>query len=143
MAITFDKVNRLLVVGISASSATIQELINAIRDYEEQPPNMEIASIATAAGKDDLGGGLLVGITLKLLNWKLKFADRGGPTYILCDVSGGNLVAVDANNVSINPIEPSAFVTVTRTSSVSAAISEITGIEAKIDRIGKDLRGLL
>ena len=142
MAITFDKINRLIIVGIPDTEVTIQQLINAIRGYEEQLPNMEIASIAFASGKDDLGGGLLVGITLRLLNWKLKFQDRGGPDYILCNVSGGNLAAVNAYNVSVNPIEPSAYVTVTKTSSTSAAISRISEIETKIDNIARDVRGL-
>ena len=142
MVITFDKINRLIIIGIDDTEVTIQQLIDAIRDYEEQLPNIEIASIAVASGKDDLGGGLLIGITLKLLNWKLKFQDRSPPDYILCNISGGNLIAVNAYNVSVNPIEPSAYVTVTKTSSVSAAISEIAGIEAKIDRIARDVRGL-
>ena len=142
MAITFDKLNRLVIVGIDDTEVTIQQLINAIRVYEGLSQNMEIASIAFASGKDDLGGGLLVGITLRLLNWKLKFQDRSGPDYILCNVSGGNLAAVDANNVSVNPIQPSAYVTVTKTSSTSAAISRISEIETKIDNIARDVRGL-
>ena len=75
---------------------------------------MDIYKIADASGKEDLGGGLFVGITLKLINWTLKFEDRAGPTTILCDVGAGNLLgvsgSVDADNfVFVNPIEPSTY----------------------------------
>ncbi|NCN28303.1 hypothetical protein GW915_12105, partial [bacterium] len=46
---------------------------------------------------------------------------------------GGNLIAVDANNASMNPIEPSSYVTVTVEKAVSAVITaaeaEWTGAE--------------
>jgi hypothetical protein len=122
MGIKFDKVNRIIEVESPDTEVSIQTLIDSIRDYEEELYNMEIGTIATASGKEDLGGNLSVGITLKLLNWKLKFEDRSGPDYIVCNVTGGNLLAVDSNDVFVNPIEPASYVTVTKTSAVSAAI---------------------
>ena len=118
----FDKVNRVITVKAPDTEVTIQQLINTIRDWEDELVNTEVPKVADASGKDDLGGGLQVGITLKLLNWKVKFEDRSGPNYIDCGVSGGNLVAVDANNQSMNPIAPAAYVTVTVAKAVSAAL---------------------
>jgi hypothetical protein len=139
LAIVFDKNDRIIMVESPATSVTIQTLINAIRDYEDEPEAMDIASIATASGKEDLGGGTLIGITLKLINWKLKFEDRLGPTYILCDVLGGNLVATDENGASVNPIEPATYVMVTKTASVSATISEeIKSDVAQLKKIGNN-----
>jgi len=125
MAIVFDKPNRIIEIEAPATEVTIQELLYAIRGYENTIPGMDIAKIADASGKEDLGGGVLVGITLKLFNWKLKFSDRPGPTWIVCNVTGGNLVAVDGTGTFVNPIEPSSFVTVTKTSSASATIAEL------------------
>ena len=124
--LTFNKANKLITVlkaGIpEVTEITIQELINTIRDWEGNLENMDVAKIADASGKEDLGGGLQVGITLKLLNWKLKFEARPGPDWIDCAVSGGNLVAVNGNNQPMNPIQPSDYVTVTIVKAVSAAL---------------------
>ena len=131
MAIIFDKVNRIIEVESPSTSVTIQSLINAIRDFEDETYNMEMGKIADASGKESLGGGVQVGITLKLYNWKVKFSDRSGPNYILCDISGGNLVAVDGDGIDMNPIQPASYVTISKTSSVAAAIVGVSSNELK------------
>ena len=117
MAITLDQATKLITVD-PETSVTIQQLINAIRDWEDELVNMDCSQVASAGGKDDLGGGTLVGITLKLLNWKVKFADKGSVT--VCTVSGGNLVAVDEYGDTMDAIEPSTNVTVMVAQSSSA-----------------------
>ena len=133
MVLSFDKINRIITVPVPTTEITVQTLVNEIRDWEDELVNIDVAKIADASGKEDLGGGLSVGITLKLLNWKLKFADRSGPDYIDCSVTGGNLVAVNANNQPMNPIQPAAYVTVIIMKAVSAAliadVAEWTQIE--------------
>ena len=101
---------------------------------------MDCSQVASAGGKDDLGGGTLVGITLKLLNWKLKFADKGSAT--VCTISGGNLVAVNEYGDSMSPIEPSTNVTVMLAQSSSATLSQdadIDAIKAKTDLLPSDV----
>jgi len=66
--ITYNKDDRLIEVDIADTEITIQELINSIRDYEDSQFAMDIPKIATATGKQSLGGGILVGITLELLD---------------------------------------------------------------------------
>ena len=139
MAITLDQATKLITVD-PETSVTIQQLINTIRDWEDELVNMDCSSVASASGKDDLGGGTLVGITLKLLNWKLKFADKGSAT--VCTISGGNLVAVDENNAAMNVIEPSTNVTVMVAQSSSAAMvqdADIDAIKAKTDLLPSDV----
>jgi len=130
MPITFDKVNKWIVVTIPDTEVTIQDLIDAIRDYEDELVNLDIPKIADCTGKEELGGGVYVGLTLKLIDWKLKFEDRPGPDYVTCNVRGGNLVAYDTTAEEyVNPIEPSAYVTVTLTASSSATLQELTSIQ--------------
>ena len=117
----------IIEVDLPATGAQIQELVTTIRDWEDDLENMIWPKILDAAGKEELGGGVQVGITTTLRDAKLKFADRGGPTWTLCDVFGGNLVATSgAVDNYINPIEPSSYVTVTKTASSSATIAEAT-----------------
>ena len=136
--LSFSKTDRIITVELPDTEVTVQELINAVRDWEDELVNTEVPKVADASGKDDLGGGLAVGITLKLLNWKVKFEDRSGPDWVDCSVTGGNLIAVDANNQPMNPIEPAAYVTVTVEKAVSgvriADVAEWTQAE-KSDHI--------
>ena len=109
------------------------------RSWEDELVNLEVARVADASGKEDLGGGVLVGITLKLLNWKIKFEDRVSLT--TCVVSGGNLVAVDSNGNSMYPIEPSENTTVTIAQSSSSTMlqdSDIDAIKSKTDNLPSD-----
>jgi len=149
--ISSDELTRLVTVAAPDTEVTVQQLVNAIRDWQDELENMNCADFIMASGKEDLGGGLAVGITLKLLNWKVKFEDRSGPTWVDCSVSGGNLVAVDGNNQSMNPIQPAAYVTVTVEKAVSAAItaaeaewsqSEKDQIFADVDKVESDISGV-
>lgn len=153
MSIIFDRINKLIIVEAPATAVTIQELVNAIRDWEDELENMDLPQIAFASGKDILRPGLMVGVTLRLLNgWRLKFEDRPGPDWVRCDVTGGNLTAVDEAGEFIDPIAPSAYVTVYGVSDVSAGliaewteteksehIATAQEIKAKTDYIPSDL----
>ena len=120
----------IIEVGIAFTDVTVQELVTTIRDWEDELVNMEWPKILDASGKEELGGGVLVGITTTLRDAKLKFADRGGPDWVLCNVGGGNLVATSGDvSTYVNPIEPSTFVTVTKTSSSSATLQEQEAIQ--------------
>ena len=126
MAILFDKENKIITIEAPAVEITIQNLLNAIREYEDELSSMDIPVIASAAGKEDLGGGVSVGITLTLLDdWQLAFEARGGADYIQCRVSGGNLVAVNVNGA----IYPTAFTQVLITASSSATLQELDAIQ--------------
>lgn len=138
---SFDKVNRIIEVAAPTTEITVQELINAIRDWEDELLNFDTPKIADASGKEDLGGGLQVGITLKLFNWKLKFEARSGPVWVDCSVSGGNLVAVDGSGDPMNPMAPAPYVMIDREKAVSAALLqelEILAIKAKTDNLPAD-----
>jgi hypothetical protein len=120
---TLDIPNRRLITA--DTEILIQEIVNAARGFEDRPEMMGqpiIASIATS-GKNDLGGGLQVGITLTLENdWRLYATPRAGPSWTEIVVRGGNLVA--SNSFSNNPIENTAFNNWQIRQAVSAAIVE-------------------
>jgi hypothetical protein len=122
--LTFFKNAKIIEVDSPQTNVTVQDLVNQIRDYEDNLCcAMDILQLANATGKDCLGGCPTVqtGITLTLLNdWRVRFEDRPGPCTVQVSVSGGNLVAVNA--FCNNPIAPSTFTQVTVESSVSASI---------------------
>lgn len=121
MALTFDFINSIIEIPSPTTSVSVQTLINEIRDAEDElNPAMTYPKIADAFGKQDLGGGVLVGITLVLLSsWKVRFEARPGPSTVACIITGGNLVAESGN-----PIAASAFTSVTIAQSSSPTIAK-------------------
>lgn len=187
---------------------SIQELVNLIRDWEDGEEGQLFDFIISAAGKEQLGAGVTVGITATLNNAQIFFTPRSTPVddgagktcdatdlngeqlyvddatfitdgvkrgdivynqstgssasvleivdentikhlklsggtssqwtigdnYIVfeteqCNVSGGNLVAVDDAQLEINPVFPSFGTQVVRTSSSSATLQELSNIQ--------------
>ena len=122
----FDPINRIITVLAPDTEITVQELINAIREWEAN--HLEWDKVADASGKDFLGAGLYTAITVRLLNWRLKFQDRDQPT--ACLVRGGNLLAVDEHGNYMYPIAPATNVTVALSQSTAASlIAEWTQVE--------------
>ena len=106
--LSFERVDKTVTVLAPDTSVTVQELVDAIADYADEPAYLDLDMMATWDGKADLGGGEFTGITLTMINdWRIQFEARGGPTYESCQVSGGNLVAV--NSYGNNPIKPTAY----------------------------------
>jgi hypothetical protein len=137
----FDPINRIITVLAPDTEITIQELINAIRDWEDD--HLEWDKVADATGKDYLGAGLYTAITVRLLNWRLKFQDRDQPT--ACIVRGGNLLAVDAQGNYIYPIAPAQNVTVAIAQSTAASLlaewkqTDIDYVKTQVGYIPSDL----
>ncbi len=119
---TYDFDARIMTVDSPFVTTTVQEMLNSIRDVEDDIANIDDDIIAVASGKQDLGGGVSVGITLELVNdWKLAFEARGGPTELMT-VTGGNLLARDLAGDIVFPIAPTAFTAVTIAQSSSATL---------------------
>ena len=195
------------IIEISGTtSASVQEIVNLTRAWEDTERGMYYPYLIDAAGKEDLGNDVYVGITATLQNAQIAFVpetasestgtvttpdsnglvlyDSGadfvgdgvtkGATVInetdgsvgtvlsidsqyqltlmealadgddnqfgngdgykvfnkvSCEVSGGNLVAVDEYGTSMSAFMPSAFTHVTRTSSASATLQEQADIQ--------------
>ena len=94
MAITFDHPNQRIVLTSPTTSVTMQELINAIREEEESERGITYPSIATASGKDALGGGVYIAITVNLKDpWQIE---PYAGAYTL-SIGEGNLVSSRAD----------------------------------------------
>jgi hypothetical protein len=196
---------RIITVLAPQTEITCQELVNEVRDAEDEISPLMYPKLLNASGKESLGGGVLVGITVELQNAQIAFeqrttsdasgtatsADAEGTTLvdtaatfitdgiqpgdtvmnttegsvatiitvdsetqltsyplddgvyggweigdsykiwnkIQCEVTGGNLVAVDENGDELSSFFPTAFTHVIRTSSSSATLSELDAIQ--------------
>lgn len=116
----FDFPAQIITVPLPDVTLDLQYLINSIRDAEDDiTPGMSYSKIADAFGKQDLGGGVKVGITVVLLNgWRVMFAARPGLDTVSVSITGGNFVG----EAGANPVAPSLYTQVTTTQSSSATI---------------------
>lgn len=138
-SLTFLKTQKIIQVDSPQISLDVQDLVNQIRLYEENLLNLDYGTIVNAYGKQPLGGGAYVGITMELINdWRLAFEARSGPDTILCTLSGGNIVAV--NQYSNNAIYPTAFTQVIISQSSSPTLVQSTSDYAMMYMI-EALRG--
>lgn len=114
---------RVVTVLSPSATITVQDLVDTCRAQETATFDAIYDRLIDASGKDNIGGGVQVGITATLNNAVLAFQALSGPSYTQCTVSGGNLVAVDASGANINPIQPTAFTQVVVSASSSATIA--------------------
>jgi hypothetical protein len=120
MAYVFDFQNTLIEITSPQTDVDIQELIDEIRTVEASSQGIAYPKIANAAGKESLGAGVEVGITVDLLNgWQLHFWS-GSYT---ATIAGGNLVGGPAGD----PIAYTAGVQVVLIQSAAATIVSTGG----------------
>ena len=115
MAIEFDHTNHLINITSPQNTLSCQELIDAIRTEEASATGIWHPQIATASGKEDLGSGVNVGMTVNLISpWQVKFWSGN----YIAKVAGGNLVG----GLGGDPIAYSAGVQVLLVQSAAATI---------------------
>ena len=124
----FDRANRLIVVPDTDDQVTVQEIYDQTREYEQKLISLDLDRIVSGAGKEYLGPGVSVGITITLYDWKLKFEDRVALPAVVCYVRGGYLVALDGAGNPVFPLEPSDYVMASLTSASSATLQELEAI---------------
>jgi len=114
---------RIITVLSPSLDILIQDLVDTCRFNEEKLSNIQYPHIVSASGKDDLGDGVTLGITATLLNAKLSFQARPGPTFVTAKIKGGNLVAVNASNETMDAVLPTSYVNVFTLGSVNSTIT--------------------
>jgi hypothetical protein len=122
ISVDFSVSPRVAIIDAPSTEVTIQDLHDTLRSIESSSQGIVYSPLISSAGKETLDATTKVGLTSTLLNIKVGFEARADWTQ--CSISGGNLVAVDANGDSMNPIYPTAFVNVDRTSSSSGTLQE-------------------
>jgi hypothetical protein len=134
ISVDFTASPRIITVEAPSTEINLQDLYDTLRAIEATAVGILYPALLSAAGKQVLGGGALVGMTLTLRNALLAFEARPGPTWVLCQVSGGNLVAVDSVGAPLSsPLQPTAYTYAVATQSTSASLLSGTGGLTKDD----------
>jgi len=113
------------IIEVAAPSVLLkcQDLHDTLRSLASQMEAMDEDEIVDSSGKEALGAGLAVGLTIKLLNAKVRFQARPGPDVVQCIVYDGTLVTADGST----PIAPSAYTSITVMNQVGGVISTASG----------------
>lgn len=125
-SIDWEQSPRIIHIDGAYVEADAQDLYDTCKYLEAIYGGIDEDAIADAGGWEPLGSGVFVGITVSLFNAKYKFADMPGPDWVICNMTGGNVVGfTDATKTTtLYPREPSAYVSADRTASSAATTRE-------------------
>lgn len=131
LTIDWESSPRIIWVDISVEEASVQDLYDTMRHFEASDEGMDEPVLCDAGGWEPLGGGIFNGITVTMFNCQYAFADRDGPEWVICNMTGGNLVAFyDYERLlPLYPRYPTAFVSADRTAASSATTQEQAAIQ--------------
>jgi hypothetical protein len=113
---------RVISVPDPSTDISVQDLYDTLSLLEAEQENLQWDKIVSAGGKESLGGGQLVGLTLTLLNAQIVWGDRASP--VVTRITGGNIVAVDDLGADIDVLLFSANVNCFIAQSSSATVSD-------------------
>ena len=104
IGVDFQPSPRIIEVADPSVEVTMQDLVDTLRITEQEfTKGLAFPKVANASGKDDLGGGVSVGITTSLQNAKLSFEARTTPAETGAVTTGsaapvvGKITFVDTN----------------------------------------------
>ena len=117
---------RIITVASPSVGISAQDLHDTCRYLEAQQNAIDNPYLIDTAGREFLGGTTYVGLTATLRNAVVAFEARPGPEWELCQILGGNLVAIDDAEPPnyIDPRTPTAYTTVDRTASSAATLQD-------------------
>ena len=130
---------RLAEVEAPATIFSAQDQVDTLRDIEQEPRFGSEAKLINSSGKENLGGGVTVGITNQLNDVQIVFESRLTPT------SSGTITTGDANGITLTDTA-ATFQTdgVTRGAVVinftDLSITEVLTVDSETQITGRVLR---
>jgi len=128
VTINWELSPRIIKVAAPSVELTVQDMVDTLRSLEHQPQaGFDVFSheyIVDAAGKEELGGGVQVGITATLRDARLAYEARTTPAETGTATSTGTNILVDTTALFVtNLVEPGALLINFDDRSVATVIS--------------------
>ena len=142
---------KLVEITSPTVTVTVQELVNTIRDWEDELCNMSYPKVIDAVGKADLSGGVTTGITMTLSSlWQIQFWNGvtrgtlkdgnvvGGVGGVPVKNTGGNDTIMQLGAVATTIGDTTSFALETTSQEIKTKTDTIdwADIEAIVDEIG-------
>lgn len=132
ITIDWDTNPRTITVDAPATELSMQDLYDTMVYREALPKNMDNTIIIKGSGKVVLDEqGNKVGLTVQVVDATVGFEARSGPDWIDCDLNGGNLsgLLADETTVTVNTTHNNPYINITKTLSVSATQQESKSLQ--------------
>jgi len=128
---------RLIAIASPSAEITIQDLHDTLKNIEDEPGAMQYPSLITTAGKENLGGGVSVGLTATLLNAQIMFERRtvilNQGTITTASTPGSIIQVIDsAADFVSSGVKPGDFVANTTDQGVGEVLEIISPTELRI-----------
>lgn len=126
---------RVITVANTSNDVVIQDLYDTLRNHESRIYNSAYDRIVRAAGKDELGAGVQVGVTLTLLNAVLSFAPSSvaiSGTITTNNTAGTRLIDSNATFIT-DEVIPGAHILNVTDQSFSTVLEVISETELRTD----------
>ena len=117
MAYSFDFEDKIINVLNPQTDVDVQDLYDACRQAEDSETGIQYEKITSASGKESLGSGVAVGLTIELLGWQLRFWEGN----YIAKITGGNLVGGPGGD----PVAYSAGVQVLLIQSAASTVVQV------------------
>lgn len=117
---------RVIWIDISVTDGNVQDLYDTIKYYEMLYDGIDEPILGDAGGKEEIDVGVSNTITVSLFNAVYAFADRAGPSWVICNMKGGNVVGFTdiTRTTPLYPRKPTAYVSADRSASSSGTLIE-------------------
>ncbi len=122
--IDWDLSPRVITIVAPSTECTMQDLHDTLRYMEANALAMDNKSIVDSSGKETLDTTTKVGLTVTLQNAIIGFEARPSEPWVTCSFIGGNLVAINTDGETMVSTNPTAYVSISKTSSASATLQE-------------------
>ncbi len=136
---TYSLSPRIITVDAPSTELTVQDLVDTIRDSEDEEINLEDRPLLSAGGKEDLGGSVSVGTTATLLDTVISFEARkvwtSAGTVTTGDATGRNLIDAGATFIS-DGIVPGAWIVNFTDLSICSVLKVVSETELRTDVLG-------
>jgi len=140
---TTSDVGGIIEMPLAFDAVSVQNIVNAVRQYEDDVPNIDTAvgivgttGIVRGVGKVEFPSisGKFTGITATLINdWRFQAEARVGPSTVSIIVFGGSFFA--ENSFGNNPLSPTAF---TQIQIQQTEAPPQLGIDNLLEKIGRN-----
>ena len=95
LSVNFNVNPRIITVDAPSTEITMQDAVDTLRSIEASAAAMDNKPLVSAAGKEDLGGGTEVGLTVTLLDSLIAFKSRITPQESGTTTSAGTTSLID------------------------------------------------
>lgn len=125
LTVAWELSPRIITVAAPSVELTLQDLVDTLRVLEDDlDEGLAFDHLINTAGKEDLGGGVLVGISATLQNAQIAFEPRVTPDENGTATSTGTTTLIDtAATFETNLIEPGAMLINYTDGSIATVVS--------------------